>query len=167
MTAVTPLLNSHLGPADAIMVARFYVPVNAQFCRQSLESLDIPAWLGDENTFAVHNWYTATGFFVRPCDVPEAMRVLHDLWDNSEESCRLIEYMSTDDADGSVAETEPTEPCPNCGGASVCELDRAPRPLWQRLLERIWVLFSIAFMLILPKPHHTPNKHCPDCDWEW
>ena len=71
--SVPPFLNRHSGPEDAVLLARFYVPVQAEFSRQLLESRGIPVWMGDENTFAVHNWYTAAGFYVRPGDAEEAL----------------------------------------------------------------------------------------------
>jgi predicted RNA-binding Zn-ribbon protein involved in translation (DUF1610 family) len=163
MSTVTPLLNSHCGPADAVMIARFYVPIQAEFCRQLLESRDIPVWLGDENTFSIHNWYTAAGFFVRPEDIPEAMKILRDLWDN-EGSPK--ETSNGEDAEETET-AEPPEICPNCGGTNVSRLHHDSRPFWLRFLRGAWLLFTIAFMLILPKPHRAPNRHCPDCDWEW
>jgi len=69
--------------------------------------------------------------------------------------------------DDTAPEPEPSEPCPNCGGVDVREVGQGPQPLWRRLLGGADLLFSIAFMLVLPHPRHIPTRHCPDCDWEW
>ena len=164
---VTPFLDCHSGPKDAVLLTRFYVPVQAEFSRQVLESRGIPVWMGGENTFAVHSWYTAAGFYVRPGDAEEALRILRDLWGEGQDADRLIEDMPDDGGVDMPAEAEPSEPCPHCGGVRVRDLEPAVRPTWRRILGAVELLFSLAFMLVLPAPRHHPARHCPDCGWEW